>query len=88
MYKLLYLKWITIKDLLCSTWNPCSMLCGSLDGKGVWGRMGTYISKAEPLYCSPEIITTLLMEYIPIPKKKKFVYIKKEVPLTFKKLIA
>ena len=39
MYTLLYLKWITNKDLLC--WELCSMLRGSLDGKGVWGRMDT-----------------------------------------------
>ena len=35
MYTLLYLKWITNKDLLFNTGN-CSMLCGSLDGRGVW----------------------------------------------------
>ena len=60
VYTLLYLKWITNKDLLCSTWNPCSMLCGSLDGKGVWGRMDTCIcmsSLAESLRCSPKTIT-------------------------------
>ena len=56
MYKLLYLKWITNKDLLGSTWNPCSMLCGSLDGKGVQGRMDTCICVAESLCCSPETI--------------------------------
>ena len=34
MYPLLYLKCITNKDLLYSTWK-CSMLCGSLDGRRV-----------------------------------------------------
>ena len=38
LYTLLYLKWVTTKDLLYSTGN-CSMLRGSLDGRGVWGRM-------------------------------------------------
>ena len=40
-----------------------SMLCGSLDGRGVWGRMDTCICIADPLHCSPEAITTLLMGY-------------------------
>ena len=34
MYTLLYLKWITNKDLLYSTGNS-AQLCGSLDGRGV-----------------------------------------------------
>ena len=38
-YTLLYLKWITNNVLLYSTAN-CSMLCGSLDGRGVWGENG------------------------------------------------
>ena len=33
MYTLLYLKWITNKDLLYSTGNS-AQLCGSLDGRG------------------------------------------------------
>ena len=37
------------------------MLCGSLDGKGVWGRMDTYIS---------ETITVLLISLTPVLKKK------------------
>ena len=39
----------------------CSMLPGSLDGRGVWGRMDTCKSMAESLHCSREIITTLLI---------------------------
>ena len=50
----------------------CSMLCGSLDGRGVWGRMDTYMCKAESLYCSPETITILLIGYMPIENKKHF----------------
>ena len=42
------------------------MLCGSLDGKGVWGRVDTYICKAESLCCTPETITTLSIGYTPI----------------------
>ena len=37
LYTVLYLKWITNKDLLDSTVELCSMLCGSLDGRGVEG---------------------------------------------------
>ena len=37
----LYLKWMTNKEL-------CSMLCGSLDGRGVWGRMDTCICMLSP----------------------------------------
>ena len=43
----------------------CSVLCGSLDGREVWGRMDTY-----SLLCSPETITTLLISYTPIQNKK------------------
>ena len=63
---LLYLQWITHKDLL----QLCSMLCGSLDGKGVWGRTDTCICiLAESLCFSPETITTLLINYTPIQNK-------------------
>ena len=43
-----------------------SILCASLDGRGVWGRRDTCICKAESLYCSPETIKTLLIGYTPI----------------------
>ena len=39
MDTLLYLKWITSKDLLYSTGN-CSMSCSSLDRRGIWGENG------------------------------------------------
>ena len=35
-----------------------SMLYGSLDGRGVWGRMNTRVCIPEPLCYSPETITT------------------------------
>ena len=34
--------WLTNKDLLWSTRNSGPALCGSLDGRGVWGRKDTY----------------------------------------------
>ena len=40
----------------------CSMLCGSLDGRGVWGRVDTGTRMAESLCCPPEAITTLLTD--------------------------
>ena len=45
------------------------MLRGSLDGRGVWGRMDTCICMAELLCCAPETITTLLIGYTPKTKK-------------------
>ena len=33
------------------------MLCGSLDGRGVWGRKDMCVGRAEFLSCSPETIT-------------------------------
>ena len=47
----------------------CSMLCGSLDGKEVWGRMDTCIYMAESLFYSPETFTTLLIGYTAIQNK-------------------
>ena len=46
------------------------MLCGSLDGSGVWGRMGTCLCMAESLHCSREAITMLLIGYTPIQNEK------------------
>ena len=43
-----------------------SMLCASLVGRGVWGRMDMCIRMAEFLQCSPETITTLLIDYSPM----------------------
>ena len=39
----------------------CSVLCGSLDGRGVRGRTDACMCLAESLCCPPETITTLLM---------------------------
>ena len=71
MYTLLYLKWITNKDLLYSTWNSvCSMLCANWMAAGVWGRMDTCICMTESLCFSPETITTLLTGCTPIHSQK------------------
>ena len=50
----------------------CSVFCGSLGGRGAWGRMDTCVCMAEPLRRPPE---TLLIGYtlikIKSSKKKK-----------------
>ena len=52
------------------------MLCASLDGRGVWGKVDTCIHMAEFFQCSSETITALLTGYNPIHKKlKKEVFI-------------
>ena len=48
----------------------CSMSCGSLDGRGVWGRRDTCVWMAESLCCPPEVITTLLIGYTPRERKQ------------------
>ena len=66
MYTLLYLKWITNKDLLYSTGNCAQCYVASLDGKGVWERMDTCKCMAEALCCPPVTIMMLLISYTPI----------------------
>ena len=39
----------------------CSVLCGGLDGRGVWGRTERCVCMGEPLCCASEMITTLLI---------------------------
>ena len=51
----------------------CSVSCGSLDGRGVWGRRDTCICMAEFPCCPPETITTLLISY-PLTQSRKFKY--------------
>ena len=52
------------KSLTVQHRELCLMLCGSLDGKGVQGRMDACIYKAESFCCPLEIITTLLIKLI------------------------
>ena len=48
----------------------CSMLCASLDGRGVWGRMDIWTCMTESLCSSFETIIKLLISYTPIQNKK------------------
>ena len=45
------------------------MLCGSLDGRGAWGRTAVCICMAESFCCSPETTMTLLISNTPIQNK-------------------
>ena len=54
----------------------CSMSCGSLEGRRVWGRMDTCIPMAEFLHCSPSLFATWFIGYTPIQNIKFF--LKKE----------
>ena len=42
----------------------CSVLCGSLDGRSIWGRMDTRTRVAEPLCCAPETVTASFVSYL------------------------
>ena len=61
-----------IKNKMMCLMELCSMLCGRLDGRRVWGRMDTCTCMAESLCCSPETITTLLIGCTPKQNKKVF----------------
>jgi len=47
-----------------------SVLCGILEGRGVWDSVDTRLCMAELLPCSPETTTTLLIGYTLTPNKK------------------
>ena len=57
MYTLLYLKWITNKDLQYSTDNPAQCHVVAWMGGGLRAE---WIRAAESLRCSPETISALL----------------------------
>ena len=68
MYTLLYLKWITNKELLYSIWNSAQRYVAAWMGGelGGGGGMNTCICMAESLCCPPEAITTVLIGFIPV----------------------
>ena len=74
MCTLLFLKWITNKDLLYSTWNSAQCYVAAGMGAECGGApyiyMDPYICMAASLHCLPEMITTLLIGYTPIQNKK------------------
>ena len=54
------------------------MLCGSLDGRGIWGIVDTCVCVAESLCCPLETIMTLLIGYTPKGTVKFFLKKKKK----------
>ena len=67
---LLCLKWITNKDLWCSTWNSAQCYVAAWMGGefgGDWIHL--YVWLSESLQCSTETLTTLLIGYTPIQNK-------------------
>ena len=64
MYTMLYLKWITNRNLLYSTWNSAQCYLPFWT-RGARGTMYTYVYVAESLHYSPEAITTLIIGYTP-----------------------
>ena len=74
IYALLYLKWITNKDLLYSTWNSAQCHIAAWMG-GKFGEERYMCIMAESLHCSPETITTLFVNWLhPNIQNKKLVF--------------
>ena len=65
MYTLLYLKWITNKNLLYSTWNSAQCYVLAWMGRG-FGIERIHVYEWLSPFTSPETITTLLIGYTPI----------------------
>ena len=73
IYTLLYLNWITNKDLLIAHGTLLNVMCQpGWQGSGVWERMNTIICMAESIFCSPETATTLLISYKGLVEGKKY----------------
>ena len=64
LYTPLYLRWITNKDLLYSTWNSAQYYVAAWVGGELAGRMDPSVYTAETLHCSPETITTLFVNQL------------------------
>ena len=70
-HTLLYLKWVTSKDLVYVTWNSAQCYAAAWMGDGSLGENGC-TCMAVSLHRSSEIITTLIIGYTPIQNKKVF----------------
>ena len=79
MYTLLYLKWITNKDLLYSTWNSAQGYVPAWMGGefgGEWIHVYVWLSP----FAAHLKLTTLLISYTPIQNKKfKKIKFKREI---------
>ena len=67
-----YLKWITNKNLLYSTWNSAQCYVAAWVGGEIGGQWRHAYAR-HVLLSTPETITTLLIDYTPIQNKKVFV---------------
>ena len=68
MYTLLHLKWITNKDLPCSTGNSVQCYVTVWTGKEFGENGYLYVYMAQSLHCSPETVNVqhcLLTGYTP-----------------------
>ena len=65
VYTLLYLKWITNKDLLYSTGTSAQCYVAAWMGEE-FGCERSLCMMAKSCYCPPETIATLLVGYTPI----------------------
>ena len=73
MYILLYLKWVSSKDLLNSAWNSAQCYVAAWMGGDFGGEwIHVYMYGSESLCCSPETITTLLINILPYKMKSFF----------------
>ena len=75
MYSLLYLKWITNKDLLYSTWNSAQCYVAAWMGAEFGREWINVLCVAEVLCYSPETITTLFDNRLD-PKTKQIFFLK------------
>ena len=69
LHTLLYLNWITKKDLLCNTGNSAQRYVTACMGAKFGGEWIHVYVWLRPFY-SPEIITALLIGCTPIQNKK------------------
>ena len=83
MYTLLYLKWMITRRTYCIAHETLLNVMWQHGWEGCGrGRMDTCICMAEPLWCSSETITTLLISCTPVQnkiKKKKEIYNNKRI---------
>ena len=69
VYTLLYLRRITKKDLLCTTWNSAPCYVEAWMGAG-FGRERVRVCVTESPRCSPETIAAWLVSSTPVQSKK------------------
>ena len=74
IYTRLYLKWMTNKALLCSTWNSAQCYVAAWMALGVWGRKDKCIYMAGSLRGLLETVTTFFVNQLYLHKKEKVIF--------------